>query len=409
MKQSTFFDDSPSSKIDDTSKENSSAFAHKVRPKSKEDFLGFEELLKKYPHLGSKSFGHNIFWGPPGSGKTTLASLLSQIHDLEFFSLNAVLDGVGDLKKLLPKLTPRSILFIDEIHRFNKAQQDALLPSLERGDFIFLGATTESPFRTVNPAIRSRVNLVELKRPTEDESFDLLKRIAEDHDFDISSEVLSYLVKKAFGDLRKAINTLALLKEIGTDFDASKPVIDEINPNSVDQVDRYYDLISALIKSMRGSDPQAALLWLAYLIHERHDLVSVCRRLIIFASEDIGNADPSALNLATSCLLSFEKIGLPEGRIILGQTVSYLASTFKSNSSYRGIDNAIQFVKENPNHQIPKILKNQKGTDYRYPHSYPGNFVKQDYRGTDLPNFYNPSLNGKEIPLKQRLDEFWGD
>lgn len=388
-------------------KETSGPLAHRYRPESVDEYQGFQELVSKYPFLNQPGTRHLIIWGPPGSGKTSLVHLLTKEKSQKLHILNAVLQGVPDLKKTLAVIRPGEALFIDEIHRFNKAQQDALLPSVERGDFIFYGATTENPFVSLNPALRSRVTILQIQPASSQMILSALENINAKEEQSLETTTLEFLAEQAQGDMRLGINLLEIAFDIGNDIPKLRQTFRDLNLSTADAVDRYYDLISALIKSMRGSDPDAALLYLASLIHEGHDLIAVCRRLIIFASEDIGSADPTALTLANECLKGFQSVGLPEGRIILGHTVSYLASTLKSNKAYTAINEALAFVSENSLIEIPEILKNKKSSKYQYPHNFPGSFVKQNYRAMQIPNFYRPSELGREGQFKTRLEKLW--
>lgn len=381
--------------------------AHRYRPTSPEEYIGFQELIQKFPILMQGGIRHFILWGPPGCGKTSLVHLLSKMKSQNLHTLNAVLQGVPDLKKVLKTIHKSEALFIDEIHRFNKAQQDALLPSLETGDFSFYGATTENPYVTLNAALRSRVNILQISSATEVQVAEALKNICTRENKTLKDKTINFLAYQSKGDMRLGISLLEIAFEVGEDQEKLTETFRELNLLTSDAKDRYYDLISALIKSMRGSDPNSAILYLANLIEEGHDLNAVCRRLMIFASEDVGNADPSALTMAIDCLNGFQATGLPEGRIILGQTVSYLASTHKSNRSYQAINQALAYVRENGPSEIPEILKNTKSSNYIYPHNFPMSFVKQDYSVGKIPNFYEPSELGREGQLKGRLENLW--
>lgn len=401
MDQFTLFEESPPTNASDR------PLAHKHRPDSPEEYQGFQTLISKYPFLAQAGTKHLIIWGPPGCGKTSLVHLLAKRKNQRLHTLNAVLQGIPDLKKTLSVIRPGEALFIDEIHRFNKAQQDALLPSVERGDFVFYGATTENPFVSLNPALRSRVTILQLQAASTSDTYQALKNICDKEEKSLEKETLEFLAGQAQGDMRLGINLLEIAFEIGDNIPKLRQTFRDLNLDTADAVDRYYDLISALIKSMRGSDPDAALLYLASLIHEGHDLIAVCRRLIIFASEDIGNADPTALTLANECLKGFQNVGLPEGRIILGHTVTYLASTLKSNRAYQAINEALSFVAEKGPIEIPTILKNKKSDQYQYPHSFPGSFIKQQYSAVHHPKFYQPSELGREGQFKSRLESLW--
>ncbi|MGZ3790338.1 MAG: replication-associated recombination protein A [Bacteriovorax sp.] len=393
--------------------------AHRSRPEAFSEFIGHEEIFKNYSYLKEKNFPSIILYGPSGTGKTTLARLLAKQSGKEFYKFNAVLGGVADLKKLIQsaeemrdRLGQEAIIFIDEIHRFNKAQQDALLPYIEEGAFTLIGATTENPRVSVNKALLSRMHIVQLKELTSDEIFKILLQTKDKFKMIISDDLLRVIADFAGGDARVALNSLeagAQLKS-PTKEDIKTLIIE--NARAFDKGgNRHYDVISAFIKSMRGSDPQAAIHWLAVMIDGGEDPVFIARRLVIFASEDVGNADPTALTLATSALQAISQIGMPEARIILAQATTYLASTYKSNAAYMAINHALEFVKSQATIHVPDHLKNYPppGTKkYLYPHSYDHHFVKQNYTIEVIPKFYEPTMEGKEEGLKKRLDKLWG-
>jgi putative ATPase len=393
--------------------------AHLCRPLSFDEFVGHEEIFKKYSFLKTKNFPSIILFGPSGTGKTTLARLLANHSGKEFYKFNAVLGGVAELKKLIQtaeeerdKSGAESIIFVDEIHRFNKAQQDALLPYIEEGAFTLIGATTENPRVSVNKALLSRVHIVELKELYPDDIHKILVHVNEKFRMNLDSSQLKVISGFAGGDARVALNTLEAAAKL------KNPTIEEIklliieNARAFDKGgNRHYDVISAFIKSMRGSDPQAAILWLAVMIDGGEDPVFIARRLVIFASEDIGNADPTALTLATSALHSISNIGMPEARIILAQATTYLASTYKSNAAYLAIDKALEYVRSLPTIHVPDHLKNHPpmgAQKYLYPHSHEHHFVKQSYTQDPIPPFYTPTQEGKEEGLKKRLEKLWG-
>jgi len=395
-----------------------------LRPDNRQEFFGHQEIFKRYPFLNQENFPHIILWGPPGTGKTTLAHILAKQSHKELFPFSAVLGGTQELKKLMnsvielrEKLGKSSIIFIDEIHRFNKAQQDALLPYVEEGLFTLIGATTENPRRSVNPALLSRVSSIALKALTIDDIVAILSRANTKLDLGVSPEILNLIASYANCDARIGLNLLEVLQN---NFSAEErktltkeqvtPLILE-NSRSFDREgDRHYNVISAFIKSMRGSDPDATLLYLAIMLDGGEDPAFIARRMAIFASEDVGNADPSALPLATAALTSVVNIGMPEARIILAQAATYLASTVKSNSVIQGIDRAMKFVEEHPTIDTPNHLKNYPppGTPpYKYPHFFPGHFVEQAYAVEELPPFYRPGELGREKNLKERLQTLW--
>ena len=366
--------------------------AHRVRPRGLEGFYGQEKIFRRYPFLTrGPTLPSVVFWGPSGCGKTTLAQLLAEHHGLNFYPFQAVLSGVGELKKLIAQGKNECkpfVIFIDEIHRFNKAQQDALLPLVEQGDFILMGATTENPKATVNRALLSRMQIVQLQALDETSIKKILGDAIKKLPYQYNDEIVQVLAKYAVGDARKALNALELLRET-SDPQKALDIIQESSRHYDRLGDRHYDVISAFIKSLRGSDPDAALLWLAIMLDGGEDPAFISRRLVIFASEDVGNADPQALVLASSAMQAVEKIGMPEARIILGQTVTYLARAKKSNASYVAIDKALSYVREHPNISVPTHLRNHHPdkSKYRYPHNYPNAQVSQDYGPPDL-KFY---------------------
>ncbi len=408
--------------IQQNSENNDGPLAHRLRPTCLTDFMGQKNLFEEHPFLRNETLSQSlILWGPPGTGKTTLAHILANNSNLRFVPFSAVLGGVNELRVIIDELLSgtdktKGLIFIDEIHRFNKAQQDALLPYVETGAFILVGATTEYPKRTVNKALLSRCHTVQLKKLEGEDIKAILNRAIKSENYnDISQEMVSFVSVHSDGDARKALNALELLAKkeyVNLSESTLKRVILEGGREYDKNSDRHYDVISAFIKSMRGSDPQAAILWLAVMIDGGEDIEFIARRLVIFASEDIGNADPRAISIATSALISVQNIGLPEARIPLAQATTYLASTVKSNASYTAINEALEFVKMNSTLEVPRHLKNQDPEgkkQYLYPHNYPGNFVKQKYTIEKIPKFYRPGVNGQEKFLKERLDVLTGE
>lgn len=422
MQQDLFSSNSASRSRPEPSGEShkNAPLAHLARPTKLEDLLGQEHIFKNAPYLTSGKFPGIILWGPPGSGKTTLAGLISKLGEQDFYQFNAVLGGINDLKKIIKTVTENrsqfqreAIIFIDEIHRFNKAQQDALLPYVESGEFTLIGATTENPKVSINRALLSRLKVITLNALDQDSLFKILENANAQFNLNIGSESLEIISRYSAGDARLALNTLEEISlRTSTSTEELRSIILAGARNYDKNGDRHYDVISAFIKSMRGSDPNAAILWLAVMIDGGEDPVFIARRLVIFASEDVGNADPQALTLAISTLQAVEKIGMPEARINLGHTTSYLASTFKSPASYQAIDAALQYVKDNATIEVPSHLKNfppPEAAKYLYPHAYSHSFVEQIYSPIDTPSFYQPTENGKEREIKKHLKKLWGE
>ncbi|MBD65453.1 MAG: hypothetical protein CME62_09620 [Halobacteriovoraceae bacterium] len=387
----------------------SSPLAYRIRPKSLDYFMGQDSLKQKLASLNWLQLPHLIFYGPPGCGKTTIASILAQKAKAMLYEFNAVLGGVADLRKIIQQaksdqelLGSTPIIFIDEIHRFNKAQQDALLPYLERGDFVLFGATTENPNTSLNQAILSRVQKWRLSQLSESEVEKILTHACEELDIELSKSILQKIASFSNGDARAALNQLEVLahnKSKLTTMSEDK-ILKELlfdqrryDKNS----DRHYDVISAFIKSVRGSDVDAAVLWLAVMLDGGEDIEFIARRLIILASEDVGNADPRALQMATSAHYAIKSIGMPEARIILAQATTYLAQAPKSNASYLAINKALEHVRDNPTIEVPTHLRNHHPDkkNYKYPHSYAGHWTPQDYH-PDQTQFFESSELGYE-------------
>ena len=412
---------------------NTAPLAHIARPYKFEDFKGQEHIFKRYPFLRERNFPSVVFWGPPGIGKTTLAHILAQNSGKDIYPFSPVMGGVAELKKLIHSaievkktFNRESIIFIDEIHRFNKGQQDALLPYVENGSFTLIGATTENPRRSINNALLSRTQIIELKALSEDSVLEILERVNGQFEIGCAAEIVKFIADHSGGDAGRALNALDILYQKQKESSCKLSLVEvrglilENARNYDRNQDRHYDVISAFIKSLRGSDPQAALLWLAVMLDGGEDPVFIARRLVIFASEDIGNADIHAISLATSVLLAVQNIGMPEARINLAQAATYLASTVKSNAVYEGISRALEYVQNHPNIAVPGHLKNRPPAEflpegklaneaYKYPHSYPNNFIRQKYsnEGKQINDFYRPTENGHEKNLKRRLDSLW--
>lgn len=391
--QTSLFTETAQITQQDKTQEHHSPLAHKSRPDSLAEFIGQKQAISKLQQLKQGSIQHIIFWGPPGVGKTTLAKLSAKLIDAELYSFNAVLAGVKELRSLIQSISDmskfhqkKSILFIDEIHRFNKAQQDALLPHLEAGDFILMGATTEYPQTSLNRAILSRVNVIELFKLTDDQIETVIKQTLTKENKEIPEEFIKLMANHANGDARSALNSLSNLidqLEINPEF-TQEELRSELLKNSrhYDKGDdRHYDVISAFIKSIRGSDADAAMIWLAIMLDGGEDPEFIARRLIILASEDIGNANPQALTIATNAHYAVKNIGMPEARIPLAQAVALLSASPKSNSSYLAIDKALDIVRNSPTIEVPTHLRNHHPDkkNYKYAHSYSNHWVEQDY------------------------------
>ncbi len=393
--------------------------AYKLRPRAKSDYVGYQELVKNYPFLKSDIPRSMIVWGPPGCGKTTLVDLLCAADGVTLFKMSAVLSGIPELKRNIElalhensvnNITP--VIFIDEIHRFNKSQQDALLPYVESGHFVLIGATTENPRSSVNKALLSRIRLVELSALEHEFIVQILRSAIAKGEQQFEDADIEIMAQYANGDARKAIGNLeiAINLRLSQDYSADKLVkLIKDNSRTYDKnQDRHYDVISAFIKSLRGSDPDAAILWLSVMLDGGEDPVFIARRLAIFASEDVGNADINALSIANSALNIVSMIGMPEARITLAQATTYLASTVKSNASYKAINEASEYVKSLPTIDVPEHLKNHPKSDYKYPHNYPQGWVSQSYTCEEIPNFYRPKEIGSETKILKRLRALWG-
>ena len=395
--------------LDSNINENS-PLAYKSRPSTLAQFYGQTDILRKIKTLNFENLPHIIFYGPPGCGKTTLANILANQAKYQLNSFNAVLGGVVELRNIIKNVIEhkqgggsRSIIFIDEIHRFNKGQQDALLPHLEKGDFVLFGATTENPNTTLNKAILSRVQRWKLSQ-LEDADIEkiLLQIIGERKSIDLN--LINYIAKHSNGDARSAINQLEVLLQNESEISniSFKDTVETYlfdNRRYDKDSERHYDVISAFIKSVRGSDVNASILWLAVMIDGGEDIEFIARRLIILASEDIGNADPRALNIATSAHYAIKNIGMPEARIILSQATTYLANAPKSNASYLAIDKALEFIRSNPTIEVPTHLRNHHPDkkNYKYPHSFPNHWIDQEYQESENTFFRSSNLGYEKM------------
>ena len=393
--------------------------AYRYRPKTLEEFagqrtiVGDKGVLKKI--LTKSRFMNSIFWGPSGTGKTTLAEIVAEHLNYYYEYLNATKASVNDIKEIAEKAKKRfsiegkqTILFFDEIHRFNKLQQDSLLHDIEIGNIILIGATTENPYFNLNNALLSRCLMFEFKKLDKEDIFGILKRIREKEEIEISDDVLNYISDIVEGDARQAINFLELLsnlEDVNLSVDEVRQIIQ--TRKSYDRVEDKYDTISAMIKSIRGSDPDAAVYWVAKMLSGGEDPLYLARRLVILASEDIGLANANALPVAVAGMQAAKDIGMPEVRIILSEVAIYLALSPKSNSAYLAIDKAINEIENNSIQEVPKYLTKLGAKDYKYPHSYKGNFVKQDYMKIKI-KFYEHGENKFETAANERLKKLWG-
>jgi putative ATPase len=386
--------------------------AAKLRPKDLGEFFGQAKIRPALEKLVSHP-RHVIFWGPPGTGKTTLAHIIGHKIGRELNVFSAVTSGIPELKKLIQQMLDRrkefgkdSILFIDEIHRFNKSQQDALLPYLENGDFLFIGATTEYPHTSLNKALLSRVSLIELKALEFEDLQSILERGLLDLGRPELSDFIDDLAKLSNGDARFALNQLARLAAFSdVELRDKEEVLKDLfeHARQYDRnANRHYDVISAFIKSVRGSDPDAALLYLAIMLDGGEDPEFIARRLMILASEDVGLANSQALQVACNAHYVTTKIGMPEARITLSQATVFMALSPKSNSAYMAINEAMSYVQEHGTIDVPGHLSNvsPEKKHYKYPHSYPRHWVEQRYLPESVSaRFYRPQTEGSERAL----------
>ncbi len=386
--------------------------ALKFRPKNIDEICGQKHLCaKKAPFrvlLEKRSISHSIFFGPAGVGKTTLAKVISTQMELPFYEMDATNIKVEEIRKILKNhqnSLQKPLIFIDEVHRLSKTQQEVLLVPMERREAVIIGASTENPYFSLTNGIRSRSMLFEFFQLSDEDMQDVLKRVKQEISFDIDLDAQEYLLSSSSGDVRSMLNLLEFALKIALHVELK--TLKSLRPNAlkegVSANSVHYDLISAMIKSVRGSDVDAGLYYLARLIDAGESADFIARRLLILSSEDIGNANPNALNLANSCLQSVSKIGFPEARIILAQTLVYLASSPKSNSAYKAINEVQNYVQKKRAVEIPKHLTKLGATEYKYPHNF-GGWVKQDYLGVDL-KFYKSSQIGFEKTLDEWLEK----
>ena len=406
--------------------------AARQAPKKIEDFAGQPHLLGEGKMLRrlleTDTLKSAVFFGPPGCGKTATARFVASRTQAHTVELNAAAAGVADLKKVLAEAkdrarTPtfeerRTLLILDEIHHFNKTQQDVLLPSVERGDIILIGITTENPYFYINNALLSRFSVFEFKPLGEKDLQKILNRATEKENLCLSQDAADYFITQANGDGRKILNALEIaalttepdkkgIKQI--DLDTAKECIQKRHLNYDKKGDEHYDVISAFIKSMRGSDPDAAVYWLARMLESGEDPRFIARRILICASEDVGLAEPAALMIAQAAFKSAEVLGMPEVRIPLAHAAIYVACAPKSNSAYLAINAAMQEVREGKLRRVPDHLRSgMKNTGYKYAHDFPNHYVKQAYM-PDPVQFFHPTAQGKEAALIERLKKIKGE
>jgi putative ATPase len=416
--------------------------AARMRPKTLDEFLGQEHILKPGSLLRRAierdELTSVIFWGPPGCGKSTLAGIIANTTKAAFENFSAVISGIADVRKAIDRANERkkaygqkTILFVDEIHRFNKAQQDAFLPHVENGTIILIGATTENPYFEVNTPLISRSRIFKFESLGDEHIREVIQRALRDKEkgfgdlqIEIEPDAVEHIISISGGDARNALNALELaVMTTPPDSTGVRRINLQIAEEAVQQRvlnydkngDNHYDTISAFIKSMRGSDPDAALYWLARMLHAGEDPKFIARRIVIQAAEDVGNADPMALVVATSAALAVQFVGMPEAQIPLAQAAVYLACAPKSNASYIGIKRAMKDVVEERPAPVPIHLRDASypgakqlghGKGYKYPHDFPGGHVKQEYVPEQAINgpYYEPTDRGHEAKFKKRLE-----
>ena len=421
--------------------ENDAPLASRLRPTTLDEVVGQQHIVGKdkllYRAIKADKLSSIIFYGPPGTGKTTLAKVIANTTSANFMQINATSAGKKDMEEVVEAAKnnqgmygKKTILFIDEIHRFNKGQQDYLLPFVEDGTIILIGATTENPYFEVNGALLSRSVIFELKKLGKDDIKVLLQRAITDvekgmgsYNASIDDDALEFLADVSNGDARAALTAIelgVLTTERSDDgiihitIDVASECIQKRVISYDKKGDNHYDTISAFIKSMRGSDPDAAVYYLARMLYAGEDVKFIARRIMIAASEDIGNADPMAMVIAAACAQEVERVGMPESQIILAQAVTYMATAPKSNAAVEAISKAMQVVRDTKTPTVPSHLQDAyygsahklgHGVGYKYPHNYPNNYVKQQYLPDGLTDqvFYEPSDNGYEAKIKEHF------
>lgn len=409
--------------------------AERMRPQTLDDLVGQQHLTGRGSILRTaidrSKIPSLILWGPPGTGKTTIANIIAHTLNVPFIQLSAISAGVKDVREAIAAAQEEkgTILFIDEIHRFNKGQQDALLGAVEKGVITLIGATTENPSFEVNSALLSRCQVYVLKSLEEDELVKLLHIAMQKDEWlktqNIELNETEALIRLSGGDARKLLNLFEIVVEASSEKKKIAITDDQVMQIAQQRIalydksgEQHYDIISAFIKSMRGSDPNGAIYWLARMIEGGEDVKFIARRMVIFASEDVGNANPTALVLANACFEAVNKIGYPEARIILAQCATYLASSHKSNASYMAIEEALDIVRKKGDLPVPLHVRNAPtglmkrmgyGKNYKYAHSYEGNFSEQEFLPDEIKGtaFYNPGKNPREEELRKFLKSLW--
>ncbi|MFO7736371.1 MAG: replication-associated recombination protein A [bacterium] len=393
-----------------------------IRPETLDDVVEQKHIVRLIRAFIDRDYLPSmIFYGPPGTGKTTVAKIAAELFDARIYMFSAVKHSVKDIKNIVYKevgtvLARRQMVFLDELHRFNKSQQDIFLPMIENDGVIFIGATTENPSFYVNNALISRSRPIKFNKITETGVFDVLKKGSEYLGISPDEDLLSYMAKAADGDIRAALTMLESAYFMSGKDKIGVETVEELmtKPSTYDKkYDSHYRIISAFIKSLRGSDADAALYYLVKMLEGGEDPLFILRRMVIFASEDVGNADPRALSVAVNGLAGFERVGMPEGEIIISQVLTYLASAPKSNASYKALGKAKDFFKKHPGLNPPSATINkislapgEKSEKYKYPHDYPGHYVKQRY----FPEGFNPPPKFYELSsvgYESKLSAFW--